>query len=185
MHRHTPPTTARPEPTRRQIVLAALAGAAPAVASGATRAPTPDNSRQDPAMSNLQKIQAFFAAYAAKDVAGVREVMAPDIRWTIPGHHPLAGTRRGIDEVLAFFDQLGKANFRAQPLVVAESGDYVIDHHRGWSDVAGGLDLTWCLVFRFDAGKIKEVVNFCADQHQADQFFWKVFPLKPIPGRLA
>lgn len=136
-------------------------------------------------MSKLEKIQAFFAAYAAKNVAGVREVMAPDIRWTIPGHHPLCGTKHGVEEVLAFFDQLGKAGFKAQPLVVAESGDYVIDHHRGWSDVAGGLDLTWCLVFRFESGKIKEVANFCADQHQADLFFWKVYPLKPIPGRLA
>jgi ketosteroid isomerase-like protein len=136
-------------------------------------------------MSNLQKIQAFFTAYAAKNVAGVREVMASDISWTIPGHHPLAGTKRGIDEVLAFFDQLGKANFKAQPLVVVENGDHVIDHHRGWSEEAGGLDLTWCLVFRFEAGMIKEVVNFCADQHLADLFFWKVYPLKPIPGRLA
>ncbi|MBA2676101.1 MAG: nuclear transport factor 2 family protein [Ramlibacter sp.] len=136
-------------------------------------------------MSNLQKIQAFFTAYAAKNVAGVREVMASDISWTIPGHHPLAGTKRGIDEVLAFFDQLGKANFKAQPLVVAENGDYVIDHHRGWSEEAGGLDLTWCLVFRFEGGKIKEVVNFCADQHLADLFFWKVYQLKPIPDRLA
>ncbi len=136
-------------------------------------------------MSNLEKIQDFFTAYAAKNVAGIRNVMADDISWTIPGHHPLAGTKRGIEEVLAFFDQLAKANFKAQPLVVVESGDYVIDHHRGWSEEAGGLDLTWCLVFRFEAGKIKEVTNFCADQHQADLFFWNVYQLKPIPARLA
>jgi hypothetical protein len=29
------------------------------------------------------------------------------------------------------------------------------------------------------------VTNFCADQHQADRFFWKLYPLKPIPARLA
>lgn len=136
-------------------------------------------------MSHLQKIQALFAAYAAKDVAAVRDVMADDIAWTIPGHHPLAGTKRGIEEVLAFFDQLARANFQAQPLVIAEHGDYVVDHHRGWSDQAGGLDLTWCLVFRFEDGRIQEVTNFCSDQHQADLFFWKVYALKPIPGRLA
>jgi len=140
---------------------------------------------QENTVTHIHKIQAFFTAYAAKDVAGVRDVMASDITWIIPGHHPLAGTKRGIDEVLAFFDQLGKANFKAQPLVVTESGDYVIDHHRGWSEEAAGLDLTWCLVFRFEAGKIKEVTNFCADQHLADLFFWKVYPLKPIPARLA
>lgn len=135
-------------------------------------------------MSHLPKIQALFSAYAEKNVAAVRDVMSEDIEWTIPGHHPLSGTKRGIDEVLAFFDQLGKANFKAQPFAIAENGDYVIDHHRGWSDVAGGLDLTWCLVFRFENGKIREVTNFCADQHQADLFFWRVYQLKPLPHRL-
>ena len=167
---------------RREFLLAALLAAGAAFATPAQSQPTVT---KETAMTNLQKIQAFFAAYAAKNVAGVREVMADDIAWTIPGHHPLAGTKRGVDEVLAFFDQLAKANFKAQPLVVAENGDYVVDHHRGWSEEAGGLDLTWCLVFRFEGGKIKEVVNFCADQHQADLFFWKVYQLKTIPGRLA
>ena len=171
---------------RRRLMSATLSlGALVATQTVSAQSPAPSTRNQEPAMSKLQKIQAFFTAYAARNVGGIREVMASDIRWTIPGHHPLAGTKQGIDEVLAFFDQLGKANFKAQPLAVVENGDYVIDHHRGWSDVAGGLDLTWCLVFRFEAGKIKEVTNFCADQHLADLFFWKVYPLKPIPGRLA
>jgi ketosteroid isomerase-like protein len=136
-------------------------------------------------MTNLEKIQAFFAAYAKKDVSAVKSVMAEDIVWTIPGHHPLAGPKRGIAELMAFFDQLARANFKAQPLVIAENGDYVVDHHRGWSEVAPGLDLTWCLVFRFEEGKIKEVTNFCEDQHRADLFFNTIYTLKPIPERLA
>lgn len=136
-------------------------------------------------MTNLEKIQAFFTAYANKDVTAVRDVMANDIVWRIPGHHPLAGDKHGVEEVLAFFDQLGKAGFQAEPLAVAEQGDYVIDHHRGWSTVGSGLDLTWCLVFRFEGGKIKDVTNYCGDQHKADLFFYEVYQLKPIPERLA
>lgn len=136
-------------------------------------------------MSNLPKIAAFFSAYANKNVAAVAEVMHEDIVWRIPGHHPLAGEKSGIKEVLAFFDQLAKAGFQAQPFVVAEEGDYVIDHHRGWSTVGSGLDIIWCLVFRFEAGKIKEVTNFCADQHKADLFFYEIYKLRPIPDRLA
>jgi ketosteroid isomerase-like protein len=136
-------------------------------------------------MTNLEKIHAFFTAYAAKNVSGIRNVMADDIVWHIPGHHPLAGAKRGIDEVLAFFDQLARASFQAQPIVIAEQGDYVVDHHRGWSTAGSGLDLRWCLVFRFADGKIAEVTNFCEDQHRADLFFWEVYPLKPIPERLA
>lgn len=136
-------------------------------------------------MSKLDVIARFFAAYAAKDVGEVREVMAADIVWTIPGHHPLSGPKNGIGEVLAFFDQLARAGFQAQPLVIAESGDYVVDHHRGWSEVGSGIDQTWCLVFRFEDGLIKEVTNFASDQHSADMFFWSVYPLAPIPDRLA
>lgn len=61
---------------------------------------------------NIEKIQAFFTAYAAKDVGRVAEVLAPDIVWRIPGHHPLSGEKRGIEEVLAFFDQLARRTSR-------------------------------------------------------------------------
>lgn len=173
------------KPTRRVLMTAIAAIAGATFARRAWSAPAAQSTSKEPHMTHLQKIQAFFAAYAAKNVAEVRAVMADDIAWTIPGHHALAGTKHGVEEVMAFFDQLAKANFKAQPMVIAEHGDYVIDHHRGWSEEAGGLDLTWCLVFRFEAGKIKEVTNFCSDQHQADLFFWKVYQLKTIPGRLA
>ena len=134
---------------------------------------------------NLQAIEDFFAAYASKDVARVREVLAPDITWFIPGHHPLSGTKHGVDEVLAFFDQLARAEFKAEPLAIAVSDDYVLDHHRGWSEVGDGLDVLWALAFHFENGRIKSVVNLCADQHKADLFFWSVYSLKPIPERLA
>ena len=134
---------------------------------------------------HLQAIENFFAAYAAKDVARVREILAPDVTWFIPGHHPLAGTKRGVEEVLAFFDQIAKAGFQAQPLATAVVGDYVIDHHRGWSEVGPGLDILWALAFRFQNGRIQDVVNMSSDQHKADLFFWSVYHLKPIPERLA
>jgi uncharacterized protein len=64
-------------------------------------------------MSNLPKIKALFEAYANKNLAAVSAVMAEDIVWRIPGHHPLSSEKHGIKEVLAFFDQLAKANFQA------------------------------------------------------------------------
>ena len=141
--------------------------------------------REEEGMEKLAAIKAFFEAYARKDVGAVRQVMAEDIVWIIPGHHPLSGPKRGVEEVLAFFDQLARAGFQAQPLVIAQSGDYVVDHHRGWSEMGDGIDQTWCLVFRFEDGRIKEVTNFASDQHEADRFFWSVYQLAPIPTRLA
>lgn len=46
------------------------------------------------------------------------------------------------------------------------------------------MDTIWVLMFKIEHGKIKEARNFSFDQHAADQFFWKNYPLMPIPERL-
>ncbi|MDQ3090475.1 MAG: nuclear transport factor 2 family protein [Actinomycetota bacterium] len=137
---------------------------------------------------NVALVQAFYEAYAAGDVDRMkREVLSSDVTWAIPGHHPLSGVKRGAQEIAAYFAQLPKANFQAEPLVIAAEGDYVIDVHRGWGSYQDAtLDMHWVLVFRIEDGRIKEVENYAADQHAADLFFTRVWgeDLKPIPDRL-
>jgi uncharacterized protein len=87
-------------------------------------------------MSNDPKLDAvarFFTAYAEGDAEGIATVLADDVAWTIPGHHPLSGTKHGRDEVLSFFDQLSKTGFQAEPILLAANDEYVVDVHRGWS----------------------------------------------------
>lgn len=135
---------------------------------------------------NVAIIKRYYEAYAKGDVATVREIFAPDIVWRIPGHHPLSGAKRGANEVLAFFEQLAKANFKAEVLFLGGNDEYVVDCHRGYGAAGNNkLDILWCLVFRIKDGKIAEVTNFAGDQHAADTFFWSVYQLKPIPDRLA
>lgn len=136
-------------------------------------------------MTHLATINAFFAAYVAKDVSAIRDAMADDVVWRFPGHHPLAGEHHGIAEVLALFDRLATAGFQPQPIVIVESGDFVIDHHRVWSAAGGGLDVAWCVVYHFRDGKISEAAHLCSDQHRADLFFNTLYRLKPVPDRLA
>lgn len=133
---------------------------------------------------NVKLIKDYYAAYGTGDLNKLRRFFANDIRWTIPGHHPLSGTKVGVDEVLAFFAELGKAGFRADPIFLAADGDWVVDLHRGWSTKPEGLDITWALAFKIRARRIVEAINFAADQHAADQFFWKTYKLAPIPTRL-
>ncbi|HEY5747806.1 MAG TPA: nuclear transport factor 2 family protein [Chryseolinea sp.] len=136
---------------------------------------------------NLKIINTFFTAYGSHDVDLMRSVVAEDVRWTIPGHHPLSGTKVGIEEVVAFFSQLAKSDFKADPIVLGVNDNYVIDCHRGWSNREDGnnLDMLWCLLWRIENGKIQEVVNFAADQHEADRFFYKAYKLKPVQDRIA
>jgi len=135
----------------------------------------------------LDAINTFFAAYATYDIPAMRTVLTDDIEWTIPGHHPLSGTKQGVEEVAAFFTQLGKAGFQADPLFLEANGEYVVDIHRGWTtEGVGKVDTLWALVWHFNSeGKIDRVVNLSADQHQMDAYVWNNYPLAPLPDRLA
>jgi ketosteroid isomerase-like protein len=131
-------------------------------------------------------IDRFFAAYAADDIEGMSALLAPDVAWTIPGHHPLSGTKHGLEEVVSFFTQLGKAGFHAEPIFLGSNDEYVVDIHRGWTtEGVGRVDTMWALVWHFNAGgKVDQVVNLSGDQHQMDSFVWANFTLAPLPRRL-
>jgi len=136
---------------------------------------------------NIQVVQDFFAAYGANDLEGIAAVMDEDVKWHIPGRHPLSGTRNGRDEVLEFFGQLGVAGFKAEPIYFGADETHVVDIHRGWSNAEGkpNVDTTWALVYRIEDGKIVEATNLSADQDAANTFFWSQYTLAPLPDRLA
>ena len=138
---------------------------------------------QDPKIGLVEK---FFTAYADADADGIAAVLSQEITWTIPGHHPLAGTKRGISEVRAFFEQLSRAGFRAEPIFLGANEEYVVDIHRGWStEGVGKVDTTWALVWHFSPdGTVDRVVNLSGDQHGMDAFIWANFPLAQLPDRL-
>lgn len=141
-----------------------------------------------PGHLNVAVVQRYYEAYGASDIELIRnEIFAPNITWTIPGHHPLAGTKQGADEVFAFFEQLNKAKFKAEVLFFGGNDNYVVDVHRGWSNITDedNIDQTWALLYEVADGRIKSAVNFPGDQHAADAFFWNVYDLKPLPDRLA
>jgi ketosteroid isomerase-like protein len=134
----------------------------------------------------IQAIDRFFTAYAAGDTDGIAAVLDPDVAWTIPGRHPLSGTKHGIPEVLAFFTELGKAGFKADPIFIGANEEYVVDIHRGWTtEGTGRVDTMWALVWHFTPRlTVDRVVNLSGDQHQMDNFVWANYTLAPLPDRL-
>ncbi|MGP4020576.1 nuclear transport factor 2 family protein [Saccharopolyspora sp. 5N708] len=166
----------------RAALLRAAGFSAAGLALGSVPRTAAGSAREHP---NVVLITEYYAAYAAGDLDALRDrFFAPDISWTIPGHHPLAGTKRGVDEVIAFFTQLGLVGMRAETFFLAADGEWVADLHRGWSTAPEGLDTTWALAFRIRDGRIVEAINYPGDQHAADAYFWANFPLAPIPDRL-
>lgn len=135
---------------------------------------------------NVKVVQDFFLAYGKNDLDGLAAVMDENIRWHIPGRHPLSGTKNGREEVLAFFNRLADAGFQAEPIYFGADDDHVVDIHRGWSNAQGkpNVDTIWALVYRIKNGRIVEATNLSGDQDAANTFFWSQYQLAPIPMRL-
>lgn len=154
--------------------------------------------------TNLSLVQRMYECFNRDDLDTIRrEIFAPDLVWNLPGRHPLAGTKNGAEEVLAFFAALRRANIQVtldpenDPATGIDSfgESTVVEVHRGrgTSTVrdAGGNETTVtlnalnCTHYRIENGRIARVQVYISDQHTVDNFFNAVYQLKPIPDRLA
>ena len=126
---------------------------------------------------NIKLINDFFTAYAGNNIEGIKAILAEDIKWHIPGEHPLSGIKSGMQEVLDFFHKLNKGKFKAEPIVMGVNDNYVIDCHRNWSSIENmeNMESMSCLLWRIENKKIKEVHNFPENQKVVDIFFKKLY----------
>jgi ketosteroid isomerase-like protein len=126
---------------------------------------------------NLDLIDRFFAAYGARDMAALRDVVTESITWHFPGRNPLSGTRTGLDQVVAFFDAMGGvmggSKITVERLISAVNDTYVVEvqHMTTHRDDGHNLDHEWCVLWRFENGRIAAGKHLAADQYAADMFF--------------
>ena len=125
---------------------------------------------------NLTLINNFFKAYGENDLNAISTILDPNIKWHIPGNHPLSGTKIGVKQVLEFFQQLSKVSMKAESIVMGVNDMYVIDCHRNWSTLEkDNLNSMSCLLWKIENNKIAEVFNFPEDQHAVDLFFTNLY----------
>jgi ketosteroid isomerase-like protein len=129
---------------------------------------------------NLDIINKFFEAYGQHDETGIQQVLADNVKWIFPGRHPVSGTKAGMDEVIAFFDTLGgimgKSNVKVEKLVTGVNDRYVAECQHVSTDREDGynLDQYWCVLWKFEYGKIIEGRHLAADQYAVDEFFTRL-----------
>ncbi len=139
-------------------------------------------------MSNVEIVEEMYHCFKTGDMAKLKaEVFADDIVFHLPGHHPLAGTKHGVNEVLAFFGRLRTLGAQVQPLGIGElSSGGVAEVYHAQGEVNGvRLEAINCNYYTIRNGKIAEVQVMMADQHNYDAFIWEGVALKPLPDRLA
>jgi len=112
----------------------------------------------------LETAQAFFKAYAVRDIARMAEFIAEDVEWTISGPVgvlPFCGTRQGKKAVLSLFEEGIPAVYRVVNFVLDQllvDGDRVASLNRLSAHAPGGRVISYRLAhfFRFRDGKIVE-----------------------------
>ena len=81
----------------------------------------------------MQAVEKMYDCFNRGDLDTIKsDVFAPDIKWTLPGRHPLGGVKNGADEVLAFFHQLNLSGVQVDLIHIDQwTEDTVVEVHRG------------------------------------------------------
>jgi ketosteroid isomerase-like protein len=99
-------------------------------------------------------------AYADGTLEPLRELLAPDVVWHVPGRSAIAGDHVGIDAVIAYFDRrrsMTDATFRITIHGASLIADRVVQLAGGIA-VRDGDSVSWETVgvFRVSDGRIAE-----------------------------
>lgn len=129
---------------------------------------------------NLELVSRFFESFARRDPADLQQVLDENVKWVFPGHHPMSGTKIGIEAVVDFFDNMGvvmgRSNVKAEKLITEANDQYVVEcqHVRTHRADGDNLDQCWCVIWKIADGKIIEGRHFAADQYAVDGFFTNI-----------
>jgi uncharacterized protein len=125
---------------------------------------------------NVERLESFLDAYAARDVPGLRDCLADDAVWHVGGTHRLSGDYQGIFAILEYFEQVGEETGGTLQL---EHLELIANDERGaaFLRVVGErgdhqLDVTMAEAFQFDdTGRIKEFWAHATDQDAINRFW--------------
>ncbi len=122
-------------------------------------------------LDRLHKVQnAFYAGGSGTDL---KQLLAPNITWTVPGDNRFAGTYRGLGEVLDYFQQrrdLADHTFQIKRRdVLVGDGDRFAALTDGFATIRN-IDHRWSTVGVYDV--VGQQITACwllpLDQHAFD-----------------
>jgi hypothetical protein len=91
--------------------------------------------------------------YAGGSAAALLPILAPEITWTVPGDNRIAGTYRGLEEVLGYFrrrrDLAGRTFRMKRRDVLVGDGDRIAALTDGFATI-GCTDHRWSTVGLYD-----------------------------------
>jgi len=124
---------------------------------------------------NAELMRRGYAAFAAGDLATLRELIAPNIVWHAPGRGPVSGTYKGIDELMELFATLGELTDSS--LHIELHAALADDEHVSCLQIMRAsrgerrLHSEGALVAHVHEGRLREVWVLHGDQDIVDAFF--------------
>ncbi len=126
---------------------------------------------------NQKIVEKFFEAYGRHAMDDIKKVMSENVLWYFRGKHPYAGVKRGIPEVVSFFDTMGKIMGDSKPtiekVIVGENENHFFECSHITTNRMDGhnVDHHVSVVWTIEDGKITEGRHFFADPGAIDQYF--------------
>lgn len=115
------------------------------------------------------------AAFSRGDIDALKQMIAEDVIWHVPGRSVVSGTYRGHEKLFGYFGrlmELSGGSFKVEVHDVVASDEHVVNLDR-LSGTRGGktLDIDLALVVHIRGGKIAEAWDLFSDQYAWDEFW--------------
>jgi uncharacterized protein len=132
---------------------------------------------RDDALAVIERLHVAQASlYTDGDPSAVRAVLSPDIAWHVPGRSPIAGSYRGLDEVIEYMlarRAVADGTFRMHRLdVLTGAGSTVAVLTDGTATIEG-VERRWSTVglYRVEEGRVAECRLLPLDQAEFDDIW--------------
>ena len=129
---------------------------------------------RDEAVRHLDRLhEAQNEFYAGGKGRGLGRLLAPDVTWAVPGDNRIAGTYRGIDQVLGYFElrrDLADRTFQmTRRDVLAGEGNRIAALTDGSATIRGARH-SWSTIglYEVNAGRIASCWLLALDQPSFD-----------------
>jgi len=124
---------------------------------------------------NATLVRRGYEAFAAADIDGLSQLIAPDAVQHMPGHNLFSGDHRGRDAILTMYGQLAERSGGTLKVELEElyaNDDQVVTvYHSTGTREGRRLDTRHALVFQVRDNQVVELTDV-ADNEDSDDAFW-------------
>lgn len=127
------------------------------------------------AKEDVALVRRGYEAFIAGDMDTLRELFTADAVWHTGGTGGLSGDKNGVDEILAYFGELGSRSQGTLKLTLEDvaAGDrYTIGVQSNQAQRDGeSLDQRTVIVFTISGDKVTEALEMAEDTAEASDFW--------------